>query len=515
MHHTNESYDHKSDRTSVDRISPNEKNEPSPKSTPQSSRASTHGETLKPTGLSFSAVDKNHQDDVTSLSNDVHTKNQVASSSDEDPYYSLKHLQERRRGKRDEDSELPRRVKRFYKNQDELIDVFERLHGSGTEHGAENDVYRAEKEKDKRISKILTKVSLGVNLALFILKIVGAVISHSLSVVSSVIDSAVDLTTSVILFWAWRAIKKRDSYRYPQGTRSSLQACTRSFSTHYYISQLTHTKSMSLIIWLTITIIHLHDYTCLLTHIARVASRTRLEPIAIVILSVIMCAASVLVIYESINTITNDAGYFTEVNTTKTLTKIDMSALPILVMAVTIVSKAILFFLCYRIKTPTMSALSSDHRNDVFSNIVALTCGLIGSIAYRKELRQEAIIIDPVGAILISFYIIFTWIRQANAQVKRLSGFTADPQFLSQITWITYHHSPLIEKIDTVRAFYFGTSFLVEVDIVLREDMMLKEAHDIGESLQKKIEELPEVERAFVHLDHEYSHCPGDEHKVV
>ena len=52
---------------------------------------------------------------------------------------------------------------------------------------------------------------------LFILKIVGAVISKSLSVVSSVIDSAVDLTTSVILFWAWRMIKKRDKYRYPQG----------------------------------------------------------------------------------------------------------------------------------------------------------------------------------------------------------------------------------------------------------------------------------------------------------
>lgn len=41
--------------------------------------------------------------------------------------------------------------------------------------------------------------------------------SKSLSVVSSVIDSAIDLATSVILFWAWRAIKKRDNYRYPQG----------------------------------------------------------------------------------------------------------------------------------------------------------------------------------------------------------------------------------------------------------------------------------------------------------
>jgi divalent metal cation (Fe/Co/Zn/Cd) transporter len=43
------------------------------------------------------------------------------------------------------------------------------------------------------------------------------VISKSLSVVSSVIDSAVDLATSVILFWAWRAIKRRDHYQYPQG----------------------------------------------------------------------------------------------------------------------------------------------------------------------------------------------------------------------------------------------------------------------------------------------------------
>jgi divalent metal cation (Fe/Co/Zn/Cd) transporter len=91
-----------------------------------------------------------------------------------------------------------------------------------------------------------------------------------------------------------------------------------------------------------------------------------------------MCAASIFVIYESINTITNDAQYFTEKNTTRTLSNIDMSALPIVVMIVTIVSKFILFFLCYRIKTPTMSALAADHRNDVASNIVALGCGLVG-----------------------------------------------------------------------------------------------------------------------------------------
>jgi len=93
-----------------------------------------------------------------------------------------------------------------------------------------------------------------------------------------------------------------------------------------------------------------------------------------------MCAASGLVVYESIDTIINDAQYFTEKNTTKTLTNIDMSALPVSVMVITAVGKAILFIFCYRIKTPTMSALAADHMNDVASNIVALACGLIGKV---------------------------------------------------------------------------------------------------------------------------------------
>ena len=69
--------------------------------------------------------------------------------------------------------------------------------------------------------------------------------------------------------------------------------------------------------------------------------------------------------------------------------------------------------------------------------------------------------------------------------------------------------------IDTVRVYHFGSNFLVECDIVLPEDMSLRESHDIGESLQLKIEKLPEVERAFVHLDYECDHDPRSEHKQV
>jgi hypothetical protein len=33
-------------------------------------------------------------------------------------------------------------------------------------------------------------------------------------------------------------------------------------------------------------------------------------------------------------------------------------------------------------------------------------------------------------------------------------------------------------------------------------------AHDVSQQLQDKIEALPHVERAFVHVDHEFTHIP-------
>ncbi|KAG4402604.1 hypothetical protein GLYMA_02G237567v4 [Glycine max] len=69
-----------------------------------------------------------------------------------------------------------------------------------------------------------------------------------------------------------------------------------------------------------------------------------------------------------------------------------------------------------------------------------------------------------------------------------------------------------IKRIDTVRAYTFGVLYFVEVDTELPEDLPLKEAHAIGESLQIKLEKLPEVERAFVHLDFECDHKP--EHSI-
>lgn len=63
------------------------------------------------------------------------------------------------------------------------------------------------------------------------------------------------------------------------------------------------------------------------------------------------------------------------------------------------------------------------------------------------------------------------------------------------------------------RSYSFGDSWFAEVDIVLPADMSVAESHDIAEELQIKLERLPDIARAFVHIDFETTHVP--EHKMA
>jgi divalent metal cation (Fe/Co/Zn/Cd) transporter len=69
-------------------------------------------------------------------------------------------------------------------------------------------------------------------------------------------------------------------------------------------------------------------------------------------------------------------------------------------------------------------------------------------------------------------------------------------------------HSAAIRQIDTVRAYHSGPRLIVEVDIVMDPNDSLRSTHDVAEALQMKLESLPNVERAYVHVDYETDHAP-------
>ncbi len=221
--------------------------------------------------------------------------------------------------------------------------------------------------------------------------------------------------------------------------------------------------------------------------------RNRLESVAIVITACVMGTAALQIVTKAVEDIASS-----NVNP-------NINAFSGSIIGITIIFKTGLYLLCRGVDNPSVQTLAVDHRNDIASNIATLVFGLLGTFVYPN--------IDPIGAILLAFYIIINWIIVAHEQVKNLVGHTADRRLISKLTWIAAHHDDRIESVDTVRAYTFGINYLVEIDVQLPADMPLETAHNIGEELQQKLEKLDEVERAFVHLDFETLHSPSIEHK--
>lgn len=68
----------------------------------------------------------------------------------------------------------------------------------------------------------------------------------------------------------------------------------------------------------------------------------------------------------------------------------------------------------------------------------------------------------------------------------------------------TYNYRGLITPL-----FFYGTQkYFVEIDIVMDPDTRLKKSHDLAQELQDKLEDLEDVDRAFVHVDYEIYHKP-------
>ena len=178
----------------------------------------------------------------------------------------------------------------------------------------------------------------------------------------------------------------------------------------------------------------------------------------------------------------------------------------VIAVGVALITKIALFCYCWALRNvySQIRILWEDHRNDIVINSFGLLTSLGGSTLSWW--------IDPMGAIILSCLISFLWLSTAYKEFQLLIGVTADTSMLQWITYISMTHSPDIVAIDTVRAYHSGPRIIVEVDIVMQSWETLKNTHNVAEDLQMKLESLPDVERAYVHIDFETSHAP--EHKI-
>ncbi|GMH77816.1 hypothetical protein TrST_g13882 [Triparma strigata] len=294
--------------------------------------------------------------------------------------------------------------------------------------------------------------SLYANVVILITKIFAFLISGSLSVLAALVDSVLDILSQVILYWAEKRSKNSSAALYPAGA-------------------------------------------------------SRFEPIGVVVCASLMGIGSLSLIKESMEQLIKYASS----SENPELGGGNSSSYSLIAV---IIVKVFLFTYCKAVaallksnkdgeSTGIVEAMYQDHFNDALSNgiaLVAIVCAFIHPSLWW---------FDPAGAILISLYIMKSWWDTGMEEVEKLVGKAAEQSFIDELVKIgENHHGEM--SIDICRCYHFGPKFLVEMECVMPSNMQLKDTHDIGMDLQYKLENHPEVERAFVHID--YSKRAYDEH---
>ncbi|KAJ4338728.1 hypothetical protein N0V95_007971 [Ascochyta clinopodiicola] len=286
-----------------------------------------------------------------------------------------------------------------------------------------------DEDTDSPIVKLALYVNLAANTALLIMKIAVAVMTSSLSVVASLVDAALDfLSTAIVWFTSWM-IARQDRYAYPVGRR-------------------------------------------------------RLEPIGVLVFSVIMITSFFQVGIEGISRLSGPDH-----------TVVQLTIPAVAIMACTVVIKGLCWLWCRLIRNSSVQALAQDAITDVVFNTFSIFFPLVGYFAKVWWL-------DSLGGILLSAYVIINWSRTSAEHIRNLTGASATADERNILLYMTMRFAKSIKRIQGIQAYHAGDKLNVEVDIVVDEHTALRDSHDLGESLQYVLESVPYVDRAFVHIDY-------------
>ena len=142
----------------------------------------------------------------------------------------------------------------------------------------------------------------------------------------------------------------------------------------------------------------------------------------------------------------------------------------------------------------TLEALAIDSRNDVVASSLVLI-GVVGACL-------SAPVLDDVAAVLIAFYILYSGYSIARKNIGYLMGEKPPKETMDSVKKAATSVKG-VKRLSGVRAHYVGDRVHTEISIVLDKKLTAKKTHDIGEQVQKEVEKIDLVSRAFVHIDYE------------
>jgi cation diffusion facilitator family transporter len=176
--------------------------------------------------------------------------------------------------------------------------------------------------------------------------------------------------------------------------------------------------------------------------------------------------------------------------------KIQKSILPIVVLACVLVVKLGMHLYARRTATRTGStalmASATDHRNDVLISAAVILGVGASNLGFP--------IFDPIAAIVVGLWIIQAGFGIGRSNIKYLMG-EAPPTAMVDAIMARAKAVPGVLGLHDVSAHYVGTTVEVALHVDVDRRLSVEEAHIISEKVQREIEGVRDISRAFVHID--------------
>ena len=210
----------------------------------------------------------------------------------------------------------------------------------------------------------------------------------------------------------------------------------------------------------------------------------RMEPLAGLVLAILAGVLSIEILRSAFSNM------FLKVHA------VDITAFTFAVLVITVIVKAVMYLVLRKKAKKTMStaldAMAIDSRNDVLSNSVAI---LGVGAAYLGQ-----VLFDDLAAVFIALYIAYSGYVVAKKNFNYIVGARPDEKTIESIRKTAKIRG--VKKVGKIRAHYVGDRVHAEIEIVLRNEVKGLESHNIGARVQKSVEALKIVSRAFVHIDY-------------
>lgn len=169
---------------------------------------------------------------------------------------------------------------------------------------------------------------------------------------------------------------------------------------------------------------------------------------------------------------------------------------PSVALAVSVGFKVLMYLfvrkIAFRVSSPGLSAAARDNLSDVFTSLGAFL-GILGS-------RLISPLLDPLAGLFVAFWIFKNVWVTAHENLGYLTGAGAN-EVLREKLLSTVKLVKGVENVHHVITEYVGPRLVVEMHINIDGGNSLQYTHAISDQVAEELEKLPEVDRAYVHVE--------------